>query len=815
MKNTYKWRASNIKYVYISDVNTISPFIYDRTTGIKTFYDGLDETTKTAKTRTEEGEVNEIGIKDYVSKLTWEEYSTLFTQLVYLSQTDSDCAKIQFADVSYYYNTEGDECQETTPSVPCECYIPKFIIESTETLPYGTQAFAEITHTDISKCSPKEIYYYLALGIPEGMSGVNGGIGAVGPSGKDGANGKDAKITIVDAITKTIDADSPAEVVVTTGGTPSELELHFEYSMPKGEQGPIGEKGEGGSDGVEAWINSIVANAITVDSDKEASAQVVSSNTYYDETTNKNLTDLTIQFEIPKGEVGERGETGDSPKISSVTAEVVETLSPDASAYCNVYSSVTMSSSVTESGIVNYEPQYSLDFKFGIPMGQRGDRGETGPRGEKGESDYIYIDSSGGTSSGTIIGGSLYNFENPIYYGTDVSTYDKNSAAGWVSVQPIDGTYNVRFILKKSGSGGGADYDAGSGITISADNVINANSEATTVSDITCSSGAPCDARGVWENDIVPSGTTIQEVLEKILCREIFPSPAIKPHVELPKDEELGLFVLGSTVTLDSVTMSEINGEYVASYTSPSQPNPVSGVTWTDESISVNFISGFTNNGLNGEYTGTTVPSTTAEVRLGDNIIKYIGGAAYTKPSLASGNYPLTNLGNETTSTVKVTIDDKDDNSAIWDDDASIAETTKTAIGVYPIYTNITEDWTALKEEVDVQFPILTSGNTITIENVPSEVVNEKPFAIAFPERDYTLKIKGINGEFVDFDKGTIDEKTRQYPINGYTCDYRIIYTNNYSVVTATPYNANLQGISTYQITFDKPLNETYNPGEI
>ena len=60
---------------------------------------------------------------------------------------------------------------------------------------------------------------------------------------------------------------------------------------------------------------------------------------------------------------------------------------------------------------------------------------------------------------------------------------------------------------------------------------INSNTEATTVSDIQCSTDAPCEALGIWDNDVIPSGTTIQEILEKILCKETYPSKATEPNI--------------------------------------------------------------------------------------------------------------------------------------------------------------------------------------------------------------------------------------------------------------------------------------------
>ena len=172
---------------------------------------------------------------------------------------------------------------------------------------------------------------------------------------------------------------------------------------------------------------------------------------------------------------------------------------------------------------------------------------------------------------------------------------------------------------------GGSLFCAGSGITFNDDNedcvTINSNTEGTTVEDIRCTEGAPVDGRGLWDGgDIIPSGTTLQEILVKLLCRELFPKAATKPNIDLKlgSNGSLSIREIGASVTIPSVTISKIDGKFNSGNYTKTQPLPedvtFSGYTITSELNS--GFSGYTEIDETNDSSGFTVPGTTAIVLL-------------------------------------------------------------------------------------------------------------------------------------------------------------------------------------------------------
>ena len=69
-------------------------------------------------------------------------------------------------------------------------------------------------------------------------------------------------------------------------------------------------------------------------------------------------------------------------------------------------------------------------------------------------------------------------------------------------------------------------YCPGSGITFEDGeecDTINANTGLITIDDILCTQDAPIEALDIWSGDTIPSGTTLQEILIKLLCNVLYP----------------------------------------------------------------------------------------------------------------------------------------------------------------------------------------------------------------------------------------------------------------------------------------------------
>lgn len=213
-------------------------------------------------------------------------------------------------------------------------------------------------------------------------------------------------------------------------------------------------------------------------------------------------------------------------------------------------------------------------------------------------------------------------------------------------------------------------YTDGNGITISENKVIASNTNATTVGDITIADG-PINATGIFEGNKIPKGTSVQEILTKLLCKEIFPNPATKPTISVSASgAPSGLKEINSTVTIPAFTTSTNAGHFNSSpngtHTQPATGSVFSGIKLTTTK------SGFTNYTLAADAT-SVVQQTGITVSEGINSVTCGVTGNYSKPT----GVPVTNLGNQAT-------------GATYTFSAGTAtnSTTVSVTGVYPIYSN-------------------------------------------------------------------------------------------------------------------------------
>lgn len=375
----------------------------------------------------------------------------------------------------------------------------------------------------------------------------------------------------------------------------------------------------------------------------------------------------------------------------------------------------------------------------------------------------------------------------------------------------------IEIIQIATNSDGGGLFCHGSGITFNDNNedcvTINSNTEGTTVEDIRCTEGAPVDGRGLWNGgDIIPSGTTLQEILVKLLCRELFPNAATKPNIklELGGNGSLSIQEIGASVTIPSVTISKIDGKFNSGNYSKTQPSPrdvtFSGYTITSELN--NGFSGYTEIDETNVSSGFTVYATTATVLLGSNKITFDGKLYYTKPS----NMPLTNLDNETQSTKEISTDGSDV-SAIWSDSAATKSLTVTAEGVYPVFINTDSGMTShiksnvvdgIETAVFAKLP-LTSSNEIVFNEPGEEDIH---LIIDFPryyndngiikERILNIYIySALLGKYVSYTGSYNNNYTLKHSINGEYYDYkRLEFTGGFV------------GPDKYKLGFNASLNK-------
>lgn len=235
-------------------------------------------------------------------------------------------------------------------------------------------------------------------------------------------------------------------------------------------------------------------------------------------------------------------------------------------------------------------------------------------------------------------------------------------------------------------------YTDGHGITISENKVIASNTNATTVGDITIA-GGPINATGIFEGNKIPMGTSVQEILTKLLCKEIFPNAATKPTISVSAPgAPSGLKEINSTVTIPAFTTSTNAGHFNPSpngtHTQPATGSVFSGIKLTTTK------SGFTNYTLASDATSVEQQSGIT-VSEGINSVTCGVTGNYSKPT----GVPVTNLGNQATGATYTFTAGNATNS-----------TTVSVTGVYPIYSNgkpASDDGKAANAQVSSEGPTM------------------------------------------------------------------------------------------------------------
>lgn len=213
-------------------------------------------------------------------------------------------------------------------------------------------------------------------------------------------------------------------------------------------------------------------------------------------------------------------------------------------------------------------------------------------------------------------------------------------------------------------------YTGDNGITISSDKVIASNTNATTVSDITIA-GGPINATGIFEGNKIKAGTSVQDILTKLLCKEIFPNAATTPTITVTASgAPSGLTEINSTLTIPAFTTSTNDGHFNpnpnGAHTQPVTGSRFSNIKFTTTKIGFTNYDVATNATSVGMQSGITVSE-------GTNSVTCKVTGEYSKPT----GIPVTNLGNQAT-------------GATYTFSAGTAtnSTTVSVTGVYPIYSN-------------------------------------------------------------------------------------------------------------------------------
>lgn len=295
------------------------------------------------------------------------------------------------------------------------------------------------------------------------------------------------------------------------------------------------------------------------------------------------------------------------------------------------------------------------------------------------------------------------------------------------------------------------------------------------------------------------SGKTMTEMFNEILFPEVYPSAPTEPKFGAftPATSTGGgnILLINSGVRVTEPKAVANNGKFNAPFAIPAQPTPVYEMNITS---GISSHTGF--DGYSPEHDISTQPGfdgyapahEQCVIKLGINRITWDFALSYSSPS----NKPLTSFGNETTETAKTATN----HAAIWGPNSESKQATLNVTGVYPLFTNIMNEWLLLNS-ASFMFEDLYTGTTSPEIVVPSESASQQHFMIDYPasKRVAKFEIKGLDGNFVDFNSPYVkdDGTIHQHIINGVPYDYKRLITTG-----------SLLGECTYKLTLDSGMEQ-------
>lgn len=208
---------------------------------------------------------------------------------------------------------------------------------------------------------------------------IQGPTGPKGEKGDAGLRGEKGASTIKVGITETVDFENAS---VTNVGSEDDLILNFK--IPRGKEGPIGPTGERGPAGPEGPAG---AQGLKGERGEQGPSTIKIGNvTTGDPGTEAEITntgdekDLVLNFKIPRGNIGPKGEQGETgPRGLPGEIGITEHITID--------ETKTLEAG-EEASVVDDFYSYQHHLTFNIPKGEKGDVGPQGPAGMAGTIAY-------------------------------------------------------------------------------------------------------------------------------------------------------------------------------------------------------------------------------------------------------------------------------------------------------------------------------------------------------------------------------------------------------------------------------------------
>lgn len=343
--------------------------------------------------------------------------------------------------------------------------------------------------------------------------------------------------------------------------------------------------------------------------------------------------------------------------------------------------------------------------------------------------------------------------------------------------------------------------------------------------EILITEGSPISALGVFTDNKIPAGTSVQDILLKLLCQELYPETSIAANgsfsvtlgnptitANVTKDTTVEV---GSTVTVSAIksgkdtiskTAAKVSGfTYGYKDTEDGELVDADSVSadWSSTAsgeysitASATGFTGLVNTTASGEdYTAVTLASQDLKVALGTNTLSVSAtGRSYsaTREAIAS-KFIVSNAGG-------VSAEHKSQEVAGASStytDANGASASYSVTGVYPVYNNISGS--AFVATPATRFA-LSKGSSFELSSVPSEIASGNPLMIDYPASKTvsSFQLKDPSGQWATFageyNVDSIGEFDKE--INGVTYKYKRFATAG----------GNGAG-NTYKITFNSGMN--------
>lgn len=244
----------------------------------------------------------------------------------------------------------------------------------------------------------------------------------------------------------------------------------------------------------------------------------------------------------------------------------------------------------------------------------------------------------------------------------------------------------------------------------------------------------------------IEAGTTVAEILTKMLCKEMFPTFTAPTASISYSNAPSGNKFVGDSVTIPTLTLSMIPGSFNSEW---NQSSPIYNTS--DVKITTSSLVGF-----EGYVTGTTmsnsISSQSATVAPGTNSLTINGSYDYESPS----NNPVSNLNNPCPD-IK------------WLADTATA-TTKTisCTGVYRIYSNAAVENPSKNGEQGV-----TTSNKSTVESLTGKYANSTTNSTFVLKLGFSSMTAGVDSTYreIHLPENVKIESQYGYGLAGYDLD--------------------------------------------